>query len=583
MEYYEKGEIKSREKINYKRILKLIKLLIFPYRAVFLKLLVFFSFATILRMSGPILIKHIIDYALAKKNLAYVINGAFLFLGINIVFFIVNYYSLVLLIKTGQKIIFELKNKIYYHILKFDIDYFSKNNPGKIAARIQSDTTSVYEIFSEFSITMFVDIIVFITIFSIMYYHSPSLTLIIFPMILIAFVIIFVFVKKSQMIFVEVRRKIAELTSFLSEFLNIHSIVKIYRSEDKVREKFEKLNFDKFLKTISAEYIAIFFFLSVMLFDPISKSIIFGYGGLKVLDNQLTVGTIVMFILYIGQLFEPIFRFSEYVGIIQKSFAALERVNRILEITPKIVSGKKFIDSFDYIEFIDVWMKYPESDWILKNLSFRLEKGKTLAIVGRTGEGKTTIANVIFRFYDYQKGKILINGMNLKELNVESLRKKIGLVQQDIYLFPVSLKDNLRLMDDEISEEKIYYAIETLNLSNFYKKYPLNMEIKEKGKNLSAGEKQIISLTRALVLDQDLIILDEATSNVDPYTENLITSAIKNIMKHKTLIVIAHRLTTIINSDYIGFLKDGKFIEFGTHHELLNLKREYYSYFVCNF
>lgn len=572
----------SKEKINYKNALKLLKSLIWPYRKVFIKLFFLFTVATLLRMSGPIIIKYIIDYALKSGVSKYIIGGAFLFLLTNIIFFIINYYSLTLLIKTSQKIIYQLKTRVYDYIINFDIEYFSKNNPGKIAARVQNDTNSVYEIFGEISITIFIDIIVFFTIFSIMYYHNKELTLLILPMILIAFIFIALFVKKSQSIFVEVRKKIAELTSFISEFLNIHPVIKINRAEEKISEKFEKINFEKFRKTVGAEYIAILFFLTVLLFDPVSKSTIFGYGGVKVLNNQMSVGTVVMFVLYIGQLFEPLFRFSEYISVIQKSFAAIERIDRILEITPQVKGGKIFLDSFDYIEFKDVWMKYPQSDWVLRGVSFRLDKGKTLAIVGRTGEGKSTIANIIFRFYDYQEGKVMINGIDIKEINISSIRKKIGLVQQDMYLFPVSLRDNLRFMDDDITDDKIFYAIETLGLKEFYQKHHLEMEIKEKGANLSVGEKQIISLTRALVLDQELIILDEATSNVDPYTEAVITDAIKNIMKHKTLIIIAHRLSTIVNADYIAFLKEGRFVEYGTHNEIFNIKGEYYNYFIYN-
>lgn len=570
-----------KERINYKKVLKLLKSLILPYRKTFIALVLIFSFATFLRISSPIIVKHIIDNAL-KRDTCYFITSVCVFLFVNILFFIISYFGLNVLIRTGQKVIYELKNKLYSHVILFDIDYFSENNPGRLASRIQNDVNSVYEIFSEFSLTIFIDIIIFFGIFGIMYYHNKDLTIVIFPIILLIFIFILVFIKKSQSLFVDVRKKIAELTSFISEIINMHPVIRINRAEQKINNKFDLVNYEKFLKTIAAEYISIFFFLTIILFDPITKSLIFGYGGIKVLNQEMTTGMIVMFILYIGQLFEPLFRFSDYVSIIQKSFASVERINRMFEKKPEIVSGDKFLLSFEEIEFRDVWMRYPNSNWVLKGLSFKLKKGKTLAIVGRTGEGKTTIANLIFRFYDYEKGSILINGIELKEINIESLRSKIGLVQQDISLFPVSLIDNLRLMDENIPIEKINHAIKTLNLEDFYSKMNLNMEIKEKGLNLSTGQKQIISITRTLLLDQELIILDEATSNIDPYTENLITNAIKNLMKYKTLIIIAHRLSTIKSADYIGFLKDGRFVEFGTHDELMQKKGEYYNFMTHN-
>ncbi|HOJ86909.1 MAG TPA: ABC transporter ATP-binding protein, partial [Elusimicrobiales bacterium] len=488
--------------------------------------------------------------------------------------------SLILLIKNGQNLIYDLKNKIYSHILSLDIDYFSYNNPGKLAARVQSDTTSVYDIFTEISITIFVDIIIFITVFSIMAYHNLELTLLLIPVIISIVILITIFIKKSQKLFIDVRKKIAELTSFLSENLNFMSSIRVFSIEDKINEKLELANREKFLKTVAAEYMAILFFLTIMLFDPISKSVIFSYGGVKVLNSYMTIGTVVMFVLYVGQLFEPLFRFSEYVSTLQKSFAAVERVNQILSLKTNLIDGKKYLDKFDSeIRFSDVWMKYPSSDWILKGISFSLPKGKTIAIVGRTGGGKTTIANLIFRFYDYQKGKIMIDGTDIKEINIKSLRKKIGLVQQDMYLFPASLKDNLRLMDLSIDEDKINYAIKTLELEEFYKKHKLDFFIMEKGANLSVGEKQIISITRTLVLDQEIIILDEATSNVDPYTERIITNAVKNVMKHKTMIVIAHRLSTIEKADFIAFLNEGKIVEFGNHKELMELKGYYYNFY----
>ncbi len=572
-----------KEKINYRRNLMFLKKLIHPYRFVFLKLLFLFTLATFLRSSSPLIVKHIIDFALRLSTPHYVILGAVIFLFINITFFIINYYALFILMKTGQRIVYEIKNKAYSYVSNFDMDYFSQNNPGKIAARIQNDANSVYEIFSEFSITIFIDAITLLIIFLIMYYHNNELTIVIFPFILLILVFIAVFVKKSQNVFVEVRKKIAELTSYVSEMIGLMSIIRIHGAQKSIEDRFEKVNFEKFLKTLMMEYIAIFLFLTIMLFDPVSKATIFGYGGIKVLNHEMTVGSVVMFVLYIGQLFEPLFRFSDYVSVIQRSFASLERINRIFDIKPQISSGSRFIDRFDFIEFKDVWMKYPQSDWVLRGLSFRLERGKTLAVVGRTGEGKSTIANIIFRFYDYQKGSISVNGQELRDININSLRKKIGFVQQDIYLFPTTLRDNLRFMDEEIDDSKIMYAIKMLELEDFYKKYSLDMEIKEKGANLSAGEKQIISLTRTLILDQELIILDEATSNVDPYTETIITNAIRKIMKQKTLIIIAHRLSTIVNADFIGFLKDGRFVEFGNHNELLSLRKEYYSYFRLNY
>ncbi len=568
-------------KINYKKALKILYSFSKSYKNNFLKALIFFIITTALRLTGPLFVKQIIDVAIKNRDFKYLVEIISLYFLVNFSYFLLNYYSVSLLIKNGHRLIYDLKNKLYAHILKLDVDYFNHNNPGKLAARIQSDTASIYEIFTEISISVFIDIIVFFVVFIIMAYHNIELTLVLLPVVIFIVILIIFFVKKSQKVFIEVRRKIAELTSFISEVLNLSSIIKVFNAENKIKEKFENVNFEKFIKTISAEYIAILFFLSIMLFDPLSKGIIFGYGGVKVINSYMSIGSIVMFMLYVGHLFEPLFRFSESVSVLQKSFAAVERINQIFSLKPQVIEGKKIIYSFNReIKFQNVWMKYSSSDWILKGVSFTIPKGKTVAIVGRTGEGKTTLANLLFRFYEYQEGKITIDDIDIKDINLNSLRQKIGLVEQTTYLFPGTIKDNLTLMNKNIDENKMNYAIKILGLEDFYKKYTLNYKIKEKGSNLSSGEKQIISLTRALVLDQEIIILDEATSNVDPYTEKLITGAIKNVMKYKTMIIIAHRLSTIKNSDYIAFLKDGKIVEFGNHGELMKLKGNYYTYYT---
>ncbi|MGC8728638.1 MAG: ABC transporter transmembrane domain-containing protein, partial [Elusimicrobiales bacterium] len=366
-------ETPLKEKINYSKGIKVLYSFARKYKKNFLKAIILFIITTVIRLSGPLFIKQIIDVAIKNKDIKYLFIMTFGYLGINIVYFTLNYSSLILLIKNGQNLIYDLKNKIYSHILSLDIDYFSYNNPGKLAARVQSDSTSVYDIFTEISITIFVDIIIFITVFSIMAYHNLELTLLLIPVIISIIILITIFIKKSQKLFIDVRKKIAELTSFLSENLNFMSSIRVFSIEDKINEKLELANREKFLKTVAAEYMAILFFLTIMLFDPISKSVIFSYGGVKVLNSYMTIGTVVMFVLYVGQLFEPLFRFSEYVSTLQKSFAAVERVNQILSVKTNLIDGKKYLDKFDNeIRFSDVWMKYPSSDWILKGISFSL-------------------------------------------------------------------------------------------------------------------------------------------------------------------------------------------------------------------
>jgi len=568
------------EKINYKHSIKLIYKFGLKYKNKFLKAFFLFLITNIIRILSPLIIKQIIDVSIKNKDLSYFFELMLIYFFLNFIFFILSYQSLVILIKNGQLLISELKNSVYKKILGIDIDYFSKNNPGKLAARIQSDTSSLYEVFTEMSISIFVDIFVFIAIFLIMAYNNFKITLILFPVVLFMFALTYFYIVKTQKYFIDVRRKIADLSAFLSENIGFINLIKIFGVKDVIEEKHNDVNYKKFEKVFFIEMIASIFFISITLLDPLSKTIIFGYGGIKVLNNEVTIGLLVMFILYIGQLFEPIFRFSEYLSIIQKSFASAQRINSILNEKNKIITGDKYIEEFNNeIVFDDVWMKYDSSNWILKGVSFKLKKGKNIAIVGRTGEGKTTLVNVLLRFYDYQKGSIKIDGIELKDISFNSLRRIIGMVWQDVYLFPGSIMDNLKMMDDDIDDEKVFYSIKTLGLGEYYRKININKTVKEKGANLSAGEKQIISITRAMVLNQNIIIFDEATSNIDPYTEKIITDSIKKLMKHKTIIIIAHRLSTIENSDNIVFLHNGKIVEFGTHNELMEKKNYYYNFY----
>ena len=570
----------SLEKINYKHSFKLFYKFIRKYLKNLIKAFSLFLVSNVIRLISPILIKHLIDIAIADRNINKFLYIMFFYFSLNLVFFIMSYYSIVYLIKTGQRIIYELKNELYAKVLKLPFDYFIKNNPGKLSARIQSDTSSVYEIFTEMSITIIMDVFIFIGIFAIMMYNSFVLALILIFVVIIMFIISYFYVTKTQKFFLDVRKKIADLTSFLSENIGFINLIKIFKIKSFIEEKGEILNYEKFKSIFFVEMIASIFFITVLLLDPISKAIVFGYGGFKVLNNELTIGILVMFILYIGQLFEPIFRFSEYLSIIQKSFASLNRINLLLNEKAEVYFGKTYLDEFkDSIVFDDVWMKYETSDWILRGVSFKLEKGKSISIVGRTGSGKSTIVNLILRFYDYQKGKILIDGIEIKEISISSIRKLIGMVWQDVYLFPGTVMDNLKMMDNEIEDQRVFNAIQNLGLSEFYKKIDIKKLIKERGSNISSGEKQIISLTRAMILDQPVIILDEATSNIDPYTERILTTTIKKLMKHKTMIIIAHRLSTVENSDYIAFLNEGKIVEFGSHNELIKNKGYYYNFY----
>jgi ABC-type multidrug transport system fused ATPase/permease subunit len=301
----------------------------------------------------------------------------------------------------------------------------------------------------------------------------------------------------------------------------------------------------------------------------------------------MTIGTLIMFILYVDKLFEPIFSVSEHVSIVQRSFSAGHRIQKVLDRKPVITDppNPHFIHSIkEGIEFRNVWMRYADdAPWVLKDISFTLPRGKSLAIVGETGGGKTTVTNLLFKFYVPNKGKILIDGTDVAGISLNSLRTSIGLVQQDIYLFPGTIMQNLKLMDETIPDAMVHDAIKTVGLEAFFKKHGLTKLITEKGANLSAGEKQVIALARAMVLNQEVLVFDEATSHIDPYTERLINTAMQRLLSRKTMIVIAHRLSTIRHADNILLVSEGEIKESGTHTELLARGGTYSRFYKLQF
>lgn len=577
------GDGEKEENIDYRASFRLVRELMRTRLGGFALAFLFLIFATAVNLVNPVIAKTILDSVIPAHDSTRLVVYSVLYAANIFLSLVFNYLLYIQLVKTGQKLIVSLKKKLLDHLFTLGMDFYSENPVGKLSARVQSDTGTLYELFTETAVTIFKDIFMFIAVFVIMFFYNRELTMLLMPVFPVILLIVWLFVKLSSPLFVKSRKIMAEITGWLTEQLNGIEVLQAYNREENAASHMHELNERKFRAEYHAELYGVVFFLGIFALQPVSTAAVFGAGGIQVLHGKLTVGVLIMFILYITQLFEPIFRFSEHISIIQRSFSAAHRLSRLLAVKPSVceVPEPCDIDSIKKgIEFRNVWMRYRKnSPWVLRNISFSLEKGHSIAIAGETGGGKTSLANLLFRFYDFQKGYVLVDGMDIRQLSFRSLRSVFGLIQQDIYLFPGTIMENLKMMDFSIPDSRVMDAIKIMGLEGFFRKLPLSMTVVEKGQNLSIGEKQVIALARALVLDQEFLVLDEATSHMDPYTERVVTGAVQRLLKHKTLIIIAHRLSTIRNVDRILMISGGELKESGTHDELIAAGGLYADYY----
>jgi len=576
-----------KEKIDYKATFRLLYGLIRTRKGPFSLAFVYMVSATLLNLYIPMIAKFVIDKAIPARDPKALLLAAGVYIATTLLFLYFNYLQVLQLARAGQGLIVELKQRILAHMLTLDLEFYSSMPVGRLNARVQSDTSTLYALFTNTVITIVNDVLMFAVVFCVMAYYNLKLTLMLIPMFPVLAALGWVFVKVTSPMFVKVRKLAAEIPGFLTEQLNGVGVLQAFSREADTSNKMEELNRRKFRAEVDVEIYTVLFFLSIVFLYPAATAAVFNFGGRMVMAGKMTVGVIVLFVLYLGFLFEPIFRFSEHLSVIQRSFSAGHRISKILALRPALTEPAKphYLTSVrDSIDFRNVWMRYKEdAGWVLKDVSFKLPRGKSLAILGETGGGKTTVTSLLFRFYDFQKGHIEIDGTDVRSLSLSSLRAAIGLVQQDIYLFPGTVMDNLKLMDTSIPDSRVHDAIRLMGIEAFFKKHPLDKKVQEKGANLSIGEKQVISLARAMVLDQEVLVLDEATSNMDPHTERLITTAIKNLLRHKTVIIIAHRLSTVRNADRVMMISGGEVKELGTHDELLALGGLYSKYYRLQF
>jgi len=534
----------------------------------------------------PLLLKRAIDVNIAGTDFRGLLITVGLYVLLQVSTFGVNYLMLVVLESLGVKIVSALKEKLFGHMLELDIAYFDQHPVGRLIARVESDTEAIRRLFTSTMFTVLGAVVSLAGMVFIMMKVSLQLFLAVSTLIPVIALLTVLFQKKVRPMFLVVRKKYAEIVAYLTEMVQGMKVIQAFSRESAVKQKMAQLNRSYIKTLLPADIMTMGFFSLVGVFEITGLAIILMIGGNMVAKGLLTIGAMVLFLGYLRQFFMPVYAFSEQVGIMQRAFAGAQRVFEIMDIEPKVVnqlSGSKW-DSFErLIEFKDVDFSYvtragnDEPDWVLRDINFTINKGEKIALVGATGGGKSSIINLMLRFYDPQAGSILIDGIDICQIPIDKLRRHFGLVLQDVFLFPGTVRENLTL-GAEMTREQLDRAVEILGLQRILDKMPsgLESELAERGANLSQGERQLVSFARALAFDPQILILDEATSSVDPMSERLIQEGIKRLLEGRTAVIVAHRLSTILDADKIMVIRKGRIVESGRHQELLE-KDGYYA------
>ncbi|MBQ3419793.1 MAG: ABC transporter ATP-binding protein [Erysipelotrichaceae bacterium] len=564
-----------------KRTFKYIK----PEMLSFIIALVLLGVNTFLDIISPQFSRYITDELVKDNiNMGFIVNLAVLMFVIVIINQIFLYIESIVLQKCGQRIIYRLRNDIFEHIEYMSLNQFNEMPVGSLVTRVTSYTASMSDLFTNIFVHILKNITTIIGVYIIMFTISSSLSLMLTPIMIIVFVVSLIFSKNVKASFRKERAAISEMNSFLSENLAGIKLTQIFNQEKTKEEQFNIRNEEirkQYFKIITAfglyrPFISLLFNCTVAL--------IFVLG----LKYHITAGEILAFYLYLSKFFNPIQNLSDQLNSLQKAFTASERIFNLLDVKPQILDKEdaKEIESFEgRIEFKNVWFAYKDEDWILKDVSFVIEPKETCAFVGATGAGKTTILSLIVRNYEIQKGEILIDGINISDIKISSLRRAIGQMLQDVFLFSGSIKSNVTLHDESFSDEDVIDACTYVNADSFISKLPngINEEIIEKGENLSQGQRQLLSFARTVIHSPQILILDEATANIDTETEVLIQNSLEKMKNIGTMLVVAHRLSTIQHADQIIVLQNGSVIERGKHQELLKQKGYYYKLYQLQF
>lgn len=549
-----------------------------PYWALFFAGFVAMMLATISRLAGPLILRALIDKAIPAGSVSLMVRYALLYLGIVLLMGGLTYFQTITIVRLGLNVVTSIKQDLFSHLLTLPVAYFDQHPVGELMARVENDTEKVKQLFSETGITLIANIVYFVGMFAVFFSMDArvaALILVPTPFFLGGFFLVF---DRLRPLYDKSRKKYAEISAIATEFVQGIEVIQAFSRTGHAEHKLGVASLDKRDAEIKAgmiEYTTMGFMS--FLGGPMFIVLIIRLVAPNVFSGALTVGTMLVFIEYGMRLFEPLFSIGENIRGIQQARVALARIFGIFDIAPE-PAGSGAAPTFERtIEFNHVSFEYKSGEPVLDDISFTIHRGQKIALVGASGSGKTTTVSLLCRFYQATKGSILVDGVPLDSIALQAWRRKIGLVLQDIYLFPGTILENVRVYDDDIPTQTARRALETVHAQDFVARLSdgIDTELHERGSNLSTGEKQLLSFARALAFDADMIIMDEATASVDVETERKIQQSMDVLLRGRTAIIVAHRLSSILNADQILFFKNGRIIARGRHQDLVETLPDY--------
>ena len=544
---------------------------------------------SVLQLAQPYLMKLAIDEYIATGDMAGLNRVALIFLFVLIGAFILEYVRTYTLQLTGQRIMFDLRMEIYSHLQRLDMRFYDRNPVGRLMTRVTTDVDVLNDMFASGIVTVFGDIFMLVGIMTVLVSMDWRLALIAFSVLPLIIFMTQWFRRNVRETYRTVRLWIARINAFLQEHISGMATVQLFRREALSYARFEDINRTHRDSNIAGIVYYAVFYPTIEIIGALAASLIIWYGGAWVLQDSLTLGVLVAFLLYAQRFFRPISDMSEKFNVLQAAMASSERIFTLLD-TPVLLKNPRNPVSRSgqapgRIEFDRVWFAYNEKDFVLRDVSFEVAPGERIGIVGATGAGKTTIINLLMRFYDVTRGRICLDGVDIRELDLRGLRRLFSLVLQDVHLFSGSIASNIRLGEQGISDAAVEQAAASVHADRFITPLPggFSSVVAERGANFSVGQKQILSFARALAFDPRILVLDEATSSVDTETELLIQDGLQVLMAGRTTIAIAHRLSTIQNMDKILVLHKGQIRERGTHQNLLTQRGIYHRLYQLQY